>query len=138
MTNKPRHQEARVHEAAKLARCAMKLQRAPLAQIDGLLYEANRCLQRYKVALLASVEKASGTIEDTVAQDLEAPMQALDEVIRETIEPHGFCLLVFNIEDIGGRINYVSNAVRDDICVAMREFIAAHEERLLPAPKGKH
>lgn len=138
MSNKQDRQGDAVHQAASLSRIAMKLQRAPADQVTKLLRDANRCLQLYKMAKRLVAEKPSGTIDETVAEDLEAPMQSLAEVIRETVAPYGFALLVFSLDDDSGdRMNYVSNAMRDDICVAMRQFIAAHEERLFDGPETK-
>lgn len=45
---------------------------------------------------------------------------------------YGFTLLVFEFEDgegKQGRMNYISNAERDDMIIAMKEFIANHEGR---------
>lgn len=136
MPSKNQRELTRVHIAAELARIAMRLQRAPADKIDGLLKRADRCLHNYKMARIIERQKPSGTIEDHVSD--EATMQALAEVIRENVTPHLFALLVFTKDpDAGNRTNYVSNCHRDDICVAMAEFIAAHEERLIPGPTTK-
>lgn len=130
METKQKRQERARHEAAMLARIAMRLQRVPKDQIDKLLREADACLKRYKMARFVGDDKAVGTIDDEVAEGLEAPMQALAEVIRETIAPHAYCLLVFGPDDAGNpgaQMGYVSNANRDDLCQSMREFIVAHE-----------
>ncbi len=125
-------------QAQQLSRLAMQLQRAKPEAIDALLHQADQCLNRYKMAKRLRDEPPSHIIDDTVAADLEAPMNSLAEVIREVVEPFGFALLVFGRDDsTGGRMNYVSNSNRDDICVAMREFIAAHESRLLDGPVTK-
>lgn len=41
----------------------------------------------------------------------------------------GFCLLVFPFNGADGRLNYISNAEREDMLTALREFIAYHEGR---------
>lgn len=122
--------------AAELARIAMRLQRSPADKIDALLKRADRLLHNYKMAQIRERQKPSSTIDDHVSD--EATMQALADVIRDNVKPHGFALLVFT-QDPGAekRTNYVSNCHRDDICAAMAEFIAAHEERLIPGPTTK-
>lgn len=136
MPTKNQRQLTRIHIAAELARIAMRLQRAPADKIDGLLKRANRCLHNYKMARIIERQKPSGTIEDHVSD--EATMQALAEVINDNVRPHGYALLVFTQDpDAHERCNYVSNCHRDDICAAMAEFIAAHEERLIPGPTTK-
>ena len=133
MTIKRERQLARTHIAAELTRIAMRLQRAPADQIGELLQRADRCLHNYKMARIIESQKPSGTFKDDVSD--EPTMQALADVIRENVKPHLFALLVFTKEtDADGLTNYVSNANRDDICVAMAQFIAANEERLIPGP----
>ena len=128
-TKQAREQVAR-DEAATLARIAMRLQRVPKDKIAKLLAEADQCLKRYKMTRFVGDDKAVGTIGDKVVADLEVPMHALADVIKDTIAPRAYCLLVFEPDeagDAGAELAYVSNAHRDDICEAMREFIVAHE-----------
>lgn len=122
--------------AAELTRIAMRLQRAPADKIDALVKRADRCLNNYKMAQILERQKPSGTIDDHVTD--EPTMQALGSVIHDNVKPSGYALLVFT-QDPGAekRTNYVSNCHRDDICAAMAEFIAAHEERLIPGPTTK-
>lgn len=128
-----RHQRSELYasnQAAKLTRLAMRMQRADKKHINKLLEAADLCLRNYKMARFVGDDKAVGTIDDQVAEDLEVPMQALADVIKDTIAPRAFCLLVFSPDeagDEGAELGYVSNAHRDDICEAMREFIVAHE-----------
>lgn len=42
----------------------------------------------------------------------------------------GFALLVFPFEGHEGRMNYVSNASRDDMVVALKELVAQMEGRV--------
>lgn len=44
----------------------------------------------------------------------------------------GFCLLVFPFGDNDGRMNYISNAERDDMVTALEEFIAKHKLNAAP------
>jgi hypothetical protein len=73
----------------------------------------------------------------------EAPIQAkhhntmnsVAQALSEIFEGYGFALLVFDLEVIqGGRMNWISNARREDMLVAMKEFIASCEGRVPPAP----
>jgi hypothetical protein len=42
----------------------------------------------------------------------------------------GFVLLVFPLNDHGGRCNYISNGSRDDVMVLLREQLARFEGRM--------
>ncbi len=53
-------------------------------------------------------------------------MNAIAEVLSEALEGQGFALLVFDFGD-KGRMNYISNARREDMIVAMKEFISRNE-----------
>jgi hypothetical protein len=78
-------------------------------------------------------------------QEIEARhrkvMNALASVIDEAVSGYGFCLLVFPFVDekgrMNGRMNYISNAQRSDMLVALKEFIAHNEGRAVEAPKMK-
>lgn len=51
-------------------------------------------------------------------------------------EKLGFALLIFPFGDAPeGRVNYISNAQRKDMIVALKEFIARNEGRYHPAPE---
>lgn len=45
---------------------------------------------------------------------------------------YGFALLIFGLGEHPGRMNYVSNAAREDMIVAMKELIANMEGRTHP------
>ena len=139
MDSKQRRESQATYEAATLARIAMRLQRGGKKHVGKLLEDADACLKRYKMAHFVGDDKAVGTIGDKVAEDLKASMQALGDVVKETIAPRAYCLLVFGSDDLlvvgpdgvgkaGDELAYVSNANRDDICEAMRQFIVAHEK----------
>ena len=42
---------------------------------------------------------------------------------------YGFALLVFGLNDAPGRMNYISNANREDMLAALKELIARFEGR---------
>lgn len=52
-----------------------------------------------------------------------AVAQVIDKLLPEGV---GFALLVFDMES-EGYMSYISNAKREDMLVAMKEFIARHE-----------
>ena len=49
--------------------------------------------------------------------------------LDKMFKPYGFALLVFPMNTSDGRMNYISNAERESMIVAMKEFIAKHEHR---------
>jgi hypothetical protein len=63
-------------------------------------------------------------------------MNRVADILGDVFEGRGFPLLVFPLNDQGGFMNYISNAQRDDMLTAMREFIATSEECAFDAPKG--
>ena len=72
-------------------------------------------------------------ISDQVQPDLEATMQNLAGVLHDILRPLGYALFVFEFGE-DALFNYVSNAAREDMVATMKDFIAAHEGRALPAP----
>lgn len=71
-----------------------------------------------------------GPIEATV----RAQMQAMAEVIQDALpKEYGFAFLVFKCGD-KGRMNYISNAPRDDMVCALKELVANFEGRAHKAP----
>ena len=52
----------------------------------------------------------------------------LDRVIKESKENQGFALFIFDF-GTNGRINYISNAQREDMLATLKEFIAKCEGR---------
>ena len=68
-------------------------------------------------------------------------MNALARYMDDAFKGYGFALLVFPFADnrgyMNGRMNYISNAQRADMLVAMKEFIAHNEGRTAEAPKMK-
>ena len=131
MASKQAREQIARHEAATLARIAMRMQRAPKDKMDKLLVDADACLSRYKMARFVGDDKVVGIIDDQVIKGLEVPMETLAEIITDAVAPRAYLLLVFESNDAGSagaRMAYVSNAHRGELCQAMREFIVAHEK----------
>ena len=63
-----------------------------------------------------------------------AMMNALADVLDDAFTGHGFMLMVFDLETHSGRMNYISNANRDDMIAALKEFIAHSEGRIVEPP----
>lgn len=69
-----------------------------------------------------------GPIDPKYREKMRAVAEALDDVFR----PAGFALLIFPLnEPHEGRVNYISNANREDMLAAMKEFIARNEGRVV-------
>jgi hypothetical protein len=62
-----------------------------------------------------------------------AEMNLVAKILQRELAGAGFCLLVFDQHDTDGRMNYISNANREDMVVALKEFIANCEVRMIPA-----
>ncbi len=79
--------------------------------------------------------KKMGTKED-IQKEYKEMMHhlasVLDDFMNEGKEEKeiGFALLMFPFgDDVNGRINYISNAAREQMLVALKEFIARCEGR---------
>ena len=56
---------------------------------------------------------------------------SIGSIIGQTLPPGwGFALLVFPFNEGDGRMNYISNAGRDDMLVALKEVVARMEGRM--------
>ena len=75
-------------------------------------------------------------MSDPIEERHRAAMNALAQVLAEQFSGFGFTLLVFDFGD-NGRMNYISNAKREDMVAAMREFIAHQTGNLHEAPRGR-
>ncbi|BCF88721.1 hypothetical protein [Paraburkholderia largidicola] len=64
-------------------------------------------------------------------------MNDVAEVLADVFTDQGFVLLVFPLNDAVGRMNYISNAERDDAVKAMVEFIAHSEGRFHAVPETR-
>jgi hypothetical protein len=76
-------------------------------------------------------------VSDPIEPDFVALMNTLATVLDETFNGEakgdarsvGFVLLSFNFGD-KGRVNYISNADRDDVIATMKAFVARAEGRM--------
>jgi hypothetical protein len=65
-------------------------------------------------------------------------MNEIAAILDTVFKGYGFTLMIFDLNAIdNGRMNYISNARRDDMVTAMKEFIAASEGRAHEAPAQK-
>lgn len=62
-------------------------------------------------------------------------MEAIAGLLADSFKGYGFTLLVYDNDSSSGRMNYISNSNRDDVVIAMKEFIANHEGRMMPEAK---
>lgn len=60
------------------------------------------------------------------------PMNEIGQILNSALDGAGFCLLVFDRNTDKGRMNYISNANREDMLTALKEFIAKSEGRMMP------
>lgn len=58
--------------------------------------------------------------------------RGIDDILNlgKPEKENGFVLLVFPLEDHGGRCNYISNTVRSDVVVLLRAQLALFEGRV--------
>ena len=71
------------------------------------------------------IEPALKKLMNDIAKILAGAMNA---AARDTGHKYGFALLMFGLEgDETTRMNYISNAKREDMLAALREFIARNE-----------
>jgi hypothetical protein len=77
--------------------------------------------------------------ERAIEADYREAMNKVANVLAEIFpRPLGFTLLVFMTgESPEGRMNYISSAGREEMIIAMKEFIANNEGRAHDAPEGK-
>lgn len=68
---------------------------------------------------------------EQIQPDLIIKMNQIGRALASIFKPYGFMLLVFkrNSSEPDDRMNYISNAKREDMIVAMKEFIAKCEGR---------
>jgi hypothetical protein len=70
------------------------------------------------------------THEQKIEEKHSLVMNKLAEVLDDMFDGYGFSLLVFPLNGADGRMNYISNADRACMLVAMKEFIARNEGRI--------
>jgi hypothetical protein len=76
-------------------------------------------------------------IEAEYREMMNALARALDDVLNPSgIKTVGFALLIFELGEATdkSRVNYICNADRADMLVAMKEFIARAEGRYVEEP----
>ena len=66
-----------------------------------------------------------------------AIMNAVADALAEGFDGYGFALFVFDFDTTTGRINYISNAQRETMLIALKEFIARHEGMDVDAPTAR-
>lgn len=79
-------------------------------------------------------------VDPKYREQLNRVAKSLDEAFNADERPRrvGFALFIFEFGKIeGGRINYISNAPREDMLVAVREWLARAEGRVADEPKGR-
>lgn len=70
-------------------------------------------------------------MSDPIQPDLREAMNKLGKLLGDNFKPYGFALLVFPFGiKPDQRMNYISNADRETMLAAMKEFIANAEGRL--------
>jgi hypothetical protein len=68
-----------------------------------------------------------------------AQMNAIMQALTEVFPGYGVALMVFDTRESdqprkSGRINYICNADRESMLVALKEFIARHEGMVVDGP----
>ena len=69
-----------------------------------------------------------------ISPEVRQRMNEIGDLLADIFEGHGFTLFVFPLNDHNGFMNWISNAQRDDMIVALKEFIAINEGRAHDAP----
>lgn len=70
-------------------------------------------------------------VEERYKEDLRKLGRAIDSAINPNGKKiNGFVLLMFGLGDLKTRMNYLSNGEREDVIVALKEFIAQAEGRV--------
>lgn len=72
-------------------------------------------------------------IQDEYKHLMRSLADAIDGLLNEPREERktGFALLMFPFGDHQGRMNYISNADREHMLIALKEFIAHAEGRVI-------
>lgn len=70
-----------------------------------------------------------------ITPGLRASMNRVGAILDQTFKGHGFALFVFPLNGEDGLMNWLSNADREDMFTALREFIAVNEGRAHEPPK---
>lgn len=81
-----------------------------------------------------------GEIDQEYIEKMNEMAKSIDAFLNGVERPRkvGFALLVFEFGNFdGGRVNYISNALRADMLAAMKEFIARAEGMDHPVVRTK-
>jgi hypothetical protein len=76
-----------------------------------------------------------GPIQPAYRQMMANLAVELDRILNGEADPRtvGFCLFVFNLGATeNGRVNYISNCDRNEMIVAVKEWLARAEGRVQP------
>jgi hypothetical protein len=63
-------------------------------------------------------------------------MNTVMDALTRVFPDHGIALMVFDL-DAPGRMNYICTAERASMLVALKEFIARHEGRMMKGTETK-
>jgi hypothetical protein len=68
-------------------------------------------------------------VETRYQETMRSLAQGVDRILNGDEKPkkNGFILMIFPLNDHGGRCNYMSNAMRDDVVVLLKEQLARFE-----------
>lgn len=72
-----------------------------------------------------------------ITPGLRDSMKRVGSILGEVLGDKGFALLVFDLRTTEGFMSYISNAEREDMLTAMREFIAVNEGRAHEPPEAR-
>lgn len=74
------------------------------------------------------MNRLARTLDEVFNGPAPAPPRAYDRKV-------GFALITFNFGEFeGGRVNYISNAERDDMIASLRELLGRWEGRVADTP----
>jgi hypothetical protein len=73
---------------------------------------------------------------DPIQKGIEGQMNAMADVLAEHFPGLGFAVFIFDFGE-AGRFNYISNADRLDMIVALKEFQAVLEGRKMEPPETR-
>lgn len=115
-------------QARQDARDLIKVAQEIVTTVDAkrardLAIAASKLAGTIRGRLASAADWHDDAIRATVADGLEPVLQAYAAQLSEDLPGVNFSLIVFH----DGLLNYVSNAVRDDVVAALREFVAAHD-----------
>lgn len=82
---------------------------------------------------------ADAPIQSQYREMLNGLAEGIDGVLNNGVKPQkiGFALFMFEFGNIeANRVNYISNASREDMLVAVREWLARAEGRVIE-PSGR-